>query len=370
MKSMYPSLTEMAQELERQNAAKVDYLAPADRIHFISSIAAARDGESPVPRSEIDLLGTEAGSLVVNEIAHGHFSDRLKIPKRFYDRLRGELPSLLDENVNRLLRYRADDGAPPKWMVRTLDGVARAALSDSYRRIDNWEIAQAVLPILGDLPGVQIRSCALTDKRMYIKATTNVEHEVRVGATVRAGVHVGNSEVGYGSVVVFPFVETLQCTNGMTITHRGDGMMRQIHLGRRVEADGTGRIFRDETRKADDHAFILALGDVVRAAVDEARFSELVAEMAKAAESAPVQDVGAAVEVLQRREGLSETEGRGILQHLAEGGDLTRWGVLSAVTRTAEDVESYDRANELETLGGKILAYSARDWRELAEAAA
>ncbi len=44
-----------------------------------------------------------------------------------------------------------------------------------------------------------------------------------------------------------------------------------------------------------------------------------------------------------------------MLRHLATGGDFTRFGLLNAVTRTAEDAESYDRAIELERVGGEIL---------------
>lgn len=356
------SLTEMAAEIERQNKAKVDYLSPSNQIHFVSG----SDG------SEIDLRSTVDG-LKVNDHAHGQIAAKLRIPRAFYDRLRGELPGLLDENVNRLLHHNPKGGDFPKWQVRTLDGVARAVLSDAYRSLDNFEIAEQVFPILGELPGVEIRSCGLTETKMHIKATTGIEKQVegsrRVGDVVRAGVYIGNSEVGAGSLVVYPFVEALICTNGMVSQKAGEGMMKQIHLGRRVNADGTGRVFRDETRRADDRAFILALGDVVRAAVDEARFHELVAEMSRAAQSDPVTDVQAAVEVLAKREGLSEGESKGVLNHLAAGGDLTRWGVLNAVTRTAEDMESYDRATELETLGGKILDYTPRDWDAIALAA-
>ena len=47
-------------------------------------------------------------------------------------------------------------------------------------------------------------------------------------------------------------------------------------------------------------------------------------------------------------------EASGILGHLAAGGNLSRWGFANAVTRYAQDVESYDRATELEKLGGKL----------------
>jgi hypothetical protein len=38
------------------------------------------------------------------------------------------------------------------------------------------------------------------------------------------------------------------------------------------------------------------------------------------------------------------------------------------VTRTAVDVESYDRATDLEALGGKIVTMPEGSWREIATA--
>ncbi len=37
-------------------------------------------------------------------------------------------------------------------------------------------------------------------------------------------------------------------------------------------------------------------------------------------------------------------------------------------TRTSQDVESYDRASELEQLGGQILELAPSQWRTIAEA--
>ncbi|MBL0089244.1 MAG: hypothetical protein IPP44_22195 [Ideonella sp.] len=37
-------------------------------------------------------------------------------------------------------------------MVRTLDGQARAFLSDRYRRLDNYDLCEHVLPMLQRLP--------------------------------------------------------------------------------------------------------------------------------------------------------------------------------------------------------------------------
>jgi hypothetical protein len=353
------TLEQLAAELDRRQASKVDYLAPTDKITLFP-----HQGQY-----EMELAGTDADALGVNDLAHAQIAAKLNIPKRYYDRLRVEVPGLMTENVNRLLRHHPGKAAD-NWMIRVLDDTARACLSDSYRTIDDYDIAQTVLPILGDIPDVRIESCALTETRMYIKAVTPaVTAEVKLGDEVCAGVVIRNSEVGVGSFSVEPMVFRLVCLNGMISGSAGAGMMRQVHLGRRVQSDNLGHILRAETRAADDKAFMMAIGDVVRAAVDEVRFRDVVAQMQRAAEDAPIQNVHSAVEILTKREGLSDGEGHGILQHLAAGGDLTRWGLLNAVTRQAQDVDSYDRATELEALGGKVLAYAPREWSDLARAA-
>lgn len=354
------TLSELAAELERQEAAKADYIADTRRMHFTSD----DDG------SELDLLGEGAAASTVGlgvlPHAHQQIATRLGIPWRFYQRLQQELPVLLDENVNRLFRHK-----PERRMVRTLDGKARAFLSDSYRRLDNGELARTLLPILGDIPDVRFESCAITDQRMYIKAVTpRVTGEVKLGEEVCAGVLISNSEVGHGRLRIEPFVYTLACRNGMVIPKAlGSAAISRVHVGRRVEnEDNTYQVFRDETLMADDRAFFMACADVVRAAVDEVRFRELVDAMQAAAQDVEVQSVVPAVQRLASTENLNDGERDSVLTHLAAGGDLSRWGLLSAVTRAAEDVDSYDRATELEELGGKLLAYSEREWHSIATA--
>lgn len=355
------TLSALAAELERQEQAKEDYIADTSRMHFTTT---ARG-------SELDLLAADEGgaTLALGVLPHAHhqIATHLGVPWRYYQRLQSELPVLLDENVNRLFHHK-----PEPRMVRTLDGQARAFLSDRYRRLDNAELARVLLPILGEIPGVRFESCALTDSRMYIKALTpRVTGQVKVGEEVCAGVLIANSEVGHGRLRIEPFVYTLACTNGMVIPRSlGAAALSRVHVGRRVEADDTYRVFRDETLMADDRAFFMACADVVRAAVDEVRFRELVEAMQRAAADEPMQSVVGAVQRLAKAENLNDGERDSVLTHLAAGGDLSRWGLLSAVTRTAEDVESYDRATELEELGGKLLAYSPREWEGIATATA
>lgn len=362
------SLQDFAAELERQNSAKQDYVADTRRMHFNTEVLETGRGG----HSEIDLIGDgstpDTSGLIVTEHCHRQLADHLNIPWKFYERIQGGLPNLLDINVNRLLHHD-----PSRRMVRTLDGKARAFLSDRYRRLDNHELARAVLPILQDLgEGVRVESCALTDERMYIKALTpRVTGQVKVGEEVCAGVFISNSEIGWGSLRVEPFVYTLACTNGMVLPRSLGESLRRIHVGRRVQnEEASYAVFRDETLQADDRAFFMAVADVVRAAVDEVRFREVVEALRAAAEGKPLESVTLGVQRLAKAEGLSDGEADSVLTHLAGGGDLTRWGLLSAVTRASQDVDSYDRATELEELGGKLLVYSDAEWAALAAATA
>ena len=83
------------------------------------------------------------GSYEMNDIAHGQMAEYLKIPGAYYSRLRQQHPRLLDENVNSLLLASP---LPERRMVRTMDGTARAIVSDRYRRLDNFNVLKSILP--------------------------------------------------------------------------------------------------------------------------------------------------------------------------------------------------------------------------------
>jgi hypothetical protein len=110
---------------------------------------------------------------------------------------------------------------------------------------------------------------------------------------------------------------------------------------------------------------MLKLADIVRSAVDAAKFGVIVDKLREAVGvsiSAPVADV---VELTGRQYGFTKEENDGILQHLILGGDLSLYGLSNAVTRTANDAETYDRATALETAGWQIVTMENRVWREL-----
>lgn len=342
------TLVEMAQELERQSKAKADYLVDTQSLEM-------------TPEGELTIENGTLHEFQVNDNAHSQIAQRLKIPAKYYNRMLSDAPALLAENVNEWLHSQ-----PERRMIRTLDGWARAFLSDRYRRLDNFQLAEAVLPVLGEMGGgIEIASVELTERRMYIKAVNKrLELEVKPGDAVQAGICITNSEIGLGSLRVEPLVYRLVCKNGMIAQ---DYSTRKYHVGRAAEEDAF-ELFSDETLKADDHAFYLKVQDTVRAAVDLAKFSTIVNRMKEATEQKIEGNPVSAVEVLSNQFGYNSEEKSSVLTHLIQGGDLSAYGLMNAVTRTSQDVEDYDRATDLERDGSKVLSLPASSWKAIAMA--
>ena len=114
-----------------------------------------------------------------------------------------------------------------------------------------------------------------------------------------------------------------------------------------------------------------AYEDTVRAAVEEARFSQIVGKMqeAKAAQM-DTRDVPAVVKLASKEFHITDSESTGVLQRLIESNDLTLYGLSNAVPRHSQDVESYDRASELESIGYSILTMPTQQWSRINRAAA
>ena len=225
------------------------------------------------------------------------------------------------------------------------------------------------LPILGGVPDIRFESCQITESRMYIKAVNpRLQAEVSPGDIVQAGIIISNSEVGLGSVSIQPLIYRLVCSNGMVVN---EAAARRNHVGRVTDSEENFSVYSQATLDAEDKAFVMKIQDTVRAAVEEARFSQIVGKMqeAKAAQM-DTHDVPAVVKLASKEFHITDSESTGVLQRLIESNDLTLYGLSNAVTRHSQDVESYDRASELESIGYSILTMPARQWSRINRAAA
>lgn len=343
------SLVELAQTLEQLSKQKVDLVADTKKMAMTDGGQLIVDAEhvfDPTPN------------------CHNQIAERLSIPAKYYRAMQEYAPALLAQNVNHWLQDKNE-----RRMVRGLGGRARAFLSDRYHRIDNEHVMETVLPVLMEAGGIKVQSCEVTESRLYIKATsTSVVAEVkgskRVGDFVEAGVLITNSEVGLGSLSIKPFMNFLVCTNGMV---RDKLSFVKYHVGQRVDSLET--VLSDATKSLEDKAVLSRVRDVIQACMSMDLLNKEVELYEAAQQQRIVGDVPKAVETLGATLQLTQPERSSVLRNLIESGDLSRYSLMNAVTRIAQDAESYDRATELEALGGTILDLPARDWARVAEAA-
>jgi len=338
------NLAELADEIMVQARSKKDYAMDTRNLTMLpdANLRFALGGDERVVRPTkicVDQIGARVG-----------------IPSKYMERMRTEAPALLAANVNHWFQK-----TPDVRMLRTIqngDRVARAFLSNRYRPLDNYDLVNNVLPQM-QAAGMEIRSAELTETRLYIQAVTpKLTAAVKVGDEVQAGVVLRNSEVGFGSIAVEPLIWVLACKNGAIMSTA----LKRHHVGRAGEGDWESgdafEVFSDETRKLDDRAFWAKVNDVVASSVNEVTFRKnvkLLSDASKVDTGRPQE----AVEIVGARFDLSEDEQKNVLTHLAKGGDLSLWGLSNAVTRTAEDCPSYDRAIDLERFGGQVVELPA-----------
>lgn len=365
------TLQDLAIEIERQAATKRDYVAATGQ--GVNFRTVERDG------AQVPVLALRnTADFPVTDTAHAQIAEHVKIPKQYYDRMRREDPELLATNVDRwFTKY------PAARMVRTLDGNARGFLSDKFQCLDNHDFANAALPILLKRK-LTVMSCEITERRLYIKAVDQalfkdvpVGHKMGDGshtifATNAPAVILANSEIGFGRLVIETGVYTQACTNLALFSASG---MKRTHVGAKhalLDAAGVTdleNVMSAATKKKSLEALWLQVHDVIASAFDENIVRKRAEQFEAAAGRRIERKVEEVVEVAAVRFDLNDGERESVLKHLIEGGSLSQFGLSAAITRAAQDVESYDRATELEYAGGKVIELNRTEWAQLAAAA-
>lgn len=354
-------VADVIREVIRQNEAKSDYVASSHAIEMT-------EGADGVFMS----IGDDRKQFGLGEIAHDHLSNITEIPRRFYDRLRGEASELLAHNVNTLLQKREEK---PQ-LLRELDGSVRAVLSSGYQIRDNFDAITTILPVLNDTKGdAIIRSMEITDQKLYLQiASPKVRGEIVKGDVVTAGFQFTNSEVGLGRTEFHAWIERLVCLNGMKLPESlADLSFARTHLGaRRSEFGKLEALVSDDSRRLQEQAFWASLKDVIMGLLKGDFLQNAIGALQQSAQKQITGVPVKSVEVLQKKLQLTEGEKDRVIEHLLgdlNGGGLNQYGMINALTRTAQDVDSYDRAVSLEAMAGNLLVMPARDWHEVAVAA-
>lgn len=371
-------IRELAEELERQKSTKVDITMSSENMRAVVgdnnvalelNLATMNDAQlemihnaiPPGNRKLIEGMGeTPFIELGLNNWAHSQMADKCKIPKKYYDRMQESgLHELTAQNINAWIRDKE------KRLVQVLDGQARAILSDRYRTIDNFDVVEIALDNLMQYKdaGVHIVRCDLSDTKMYIKAILQgIEGEIKVGDPVQQGLIISNSEVGSGSFKVEPFLWRLTCSNGMI----SESALTKIHLG--AARDGV-QIYSDMTKQLQDETLISEIRDVIGATFDRTVFDAWMADLQQATEVKIAQPTIAVDNVVAHFD-LGEEKKKSILDFFTAGEDASQYGLINAITRTAQDEANYEKQIDLERLGGTLSHMDVNEFNDVVKVVA
>lgn len=313
-----------------------------------------------------------------------------KIPAQYADRCPSELLAI---NANHWFKNGVDsDKGPPARMLRTMmpnellnitRPVARAFVSDKFNRFDNWDYVNAVFPVLEEYrgQGLNIDSCNIDEHTLNLKGhIEGIEETIlRPGTALgeghntyfvaKPGFSMRNGETGKSVIGFEPGTYDSGCTN--LAIYRSESMKR-YHLGA-SQADGElWGLLSDETQKASNEALAMQIRDYARASLDGAgEVFQRTCNLLREKLGIEVKRPEATMKLVAQEWGLTESETAGCVEALLTRGDMSVFGVQAAITQYSQESDvSYERATDLEAIGGEVLEWSANRWDNLLEQAA
>lgn len=353
--------------LDEQQERKVDVVLPATNLCFSG-------GNLRVLRSDLEPELTADGVKSPVQVYaptdvfdEGLCSDRManngvKVPRAFLRNLREQgWTDLIDGTLNGLIHGRADVRTPidRRVMLRALKdadggetGTARALLSNSYKIVDHTETLRAAMRGMAaaGLGANNITQCDLTGRRMYVRVEApevrayapellkNYRSPFRPELTgrelpvVHAGFVLTNSETGHGSFTVTPEFTVEVCTNGMTISREA---VSARHLGAKLD-DGLIQ-YSARTRQANLELITSQAEDAIRTFLDVDFMQTILDEMTANAVGEVKEAEKAVKEITQKVECPALYDD--VLSMFIKGGDMSRGGLVHAVTAAAQSPE-------------------------------
>jgi hypothetical protein len=145
---------------------------------------------------ELSNGGSAGATYSLSEVATSQMCQKLEIPVKYYRRLSDEMKATVaNYDINRMNGH--------SYLLRGKGEWIRAFLSAEYVAYNNSEIAETVQSLLGN-GALTMKSFVLEETHMFLKIISEEIWDVESG--LKAGILIGNSEVGMGSVSVEPFV--------------------------------------------------------------------------------------------------------------------------------------------------------------------
>lgn len=376
MKQGFESLEKLVRDVDSYKLSKRDY---------ISDIRNTEMQYIGANKFKLCLEGEEV-NYTVTDNAMSQIASWAKVPYSYVNYMKsngkGDLVASnfnewfqkpVHKNTRRMYRgmtnniYRDNSTLDPH-MSRS-GGKWRSFHSNRFRRVDHEHVLDSIMPELETLAeeygDIKIASLGLTDDKMYVKVLFPKTEAKAVGDVVQFGLSIGNSEIGKGLAYVSPLIYVLRCLNGMILPDYG---IKTKHIGSSIEEDGNVT-YGNDTIETDQKAIMLKLRDTIRSVCSEENRNKVLEKINESSDTTSTKNPLKAVEKTAKLFSLTEKETEDTTLSFVKRGDYSKWGMVNAVTEIANTHKNYDRASELEGLGGRILTMGKSQWQEIALAA-
>jgi hypothetical protein len=274
------------------------------------------------PEGRLEVLNGDSRFYSLSDLATTQMCQKLGIPVDYYRRLPGQMKAIV-------ANFDLERVKEASYLLRGKGEWVRAFLSGEYVAYNNIQIAETVQALLGQA-AVSVKSFVLEETHLYLKL---VSEDISIPESgLKAGIMIGNSEVGQGSVSVEPFMFRKACTNDLVVSQEKSFRHPHIHftiaeLNSRM-AEGISNAFEVASSILD--AFLRTRKE-------------------------PVPDPVATIRKLAAERKLSQKFTDEVVSSYQIEPDPTRFGVINAFTHAAQHLAPLHRI-ETERFAGTLLA--------------
>jgi hypothetical protein len=269
----------------------------------------------------LELSNGGSKSYALSEIAITQMCQKIEIPVKYYRRLPHEMKATVANfDIGRL------NGT--SYLLRGKGDWIRAFLSADYVAYNNREIGETVEALLAK-GNVSVKDFVLEETNLFLKIISEEIWDVESG--LKAGIMIGNSEVGMRSVSVEPFVFRKPCTNDLIVSQEKSFRHAHIHL-----------TAHELTRRMAE-----AVSDGFRVA------SSLLDVFLKAREE-PIEDPLQTIRKIAEARQLSQKLTDEVVSSYLVEPEANRFGIINAFTNVAQKLGPLQRI-EMERFAGTLL---------------
>lgn len=279
--------------------------------------------------------------------AFGQLCQRASVPVGY---MRSLPSTLAAQNLNHGLS-KAPDGKCNLLVHRNGDLIVRAATSDVYQRVWDWEVCDRLLA-LADREGLVPARPTFREKGNDRPALYASDHDMfafmmsnarairgPLGELMYRGVIAINSEVGQAALKFLSFWFREMCGNHIIWGAEEIAEVKLIHVGKVHERFGEAMI---RVRKYLDAA----------GSIDEAQFRETTVQIAASKDDVLDAVFGKLSGVITRK---ALSASYDAVVEAEDGDPKSKWGLAQGITRYSQNTPFADERTKLDAAAGKLL---------------